>query len=177
MKKVILILISIFIIICALLVACKSTKVDSAYSDSYSNSSVSEQLEEKDVEKNDISDYPTEDNSSNNKKENNKNSERVTYSTTKPIPTKEKDFIIYENGTTTIIHTTVYDTTTTTTIQKEDETTTENPNDLPIDWNWQKNKYPPAIAGGYLFCICIWFNTFLGSNMLLPYWILPFEEE
>lgn len=139
MKKKVLILISVFVIICTLLVACKSNKEDGVYSGEDNEYSSSEQLEENDGEDNDIVDYSTEGDSSSNKnkstnKKSNKNkSEKVTYTTTKPIPTKEKDFVIYDNGTTTIIHKTVYDTTSTT--QKEGETITEDPNDLPPDWN------------------------------------------
>lgn len=139
MKKMILILISIFVIICTLLVACKSTKEDDIYSGADNEYSSSEQLEENDGEDNDIDDYSTEEdsstnkNKSNNKKTNNKKSERVTYTTTEPIPTKEKDFVIYDNGTTSIIHKTVYDTTATT--QKEGETITEAPNDLFPDFD------------------------------------------
>lgn len=139
LKKKVLILISVFVIICTLLVACKSTKEDGAYSGEDNEYSSSEQVEENDGEDNDIDDYskeedsPSNKNKSTNKKTNKKKSEKVTYTTTKPIPTKEKDFVIYDNGTTTIIHKTVYDTTATT--QKEGETITEDPNDLPPDWN------------------------------------------
>lgn len=139
MKKKVLILISVFVIICTLLVACKSTKEDGVYSGEDNEYSSSEQVEENEGEDNDTEDYsPEEDsssnkNKSNNKKTNKKKSEKVTYTTTKPIPTKEKDFVIYDNGTTTIIHKTVYDTTATT--QKEGETITEDPNDLFPDFD------------------------------------------
>lgn len=132
MKKILCIF-SCFIIICSLFIACKGNNQESSKSDD--TSSTNSQLETTDdVDMSgELTTVDDAEITKNNGSLSGKKPEVVTMITTTTIPTTEKDFVIYDNGTTTIIHKMVYDTTATT--QKEGETITENPNDLFPDFD------------------------------------------